>query len=163
MCGRTLEPPKRTQKGRIAGRRRRFCSDACRKRHARAAETVEVPTPTSHVDAARQLVEAVKVLKADDYSEQDRLEAVQLVSIAGVADADPTVSALRELRLATAEFRKLATPPMADDEFEELAMVVARLTGRVDGTHERVFEAAIAAGATPDVAQAAAEAACRVP
>jgi hypothetical protein len=119
------------------------------------------PAPGSHLAAAVALIGAVKVIRGDNYGPQDVAEGEHLRSLAVLVDATPTnVAAMRELRLSLAEFRRAGSSG-APDELDDLATLVAKLSGRRDGTYERTFAAVLAAGGDEDVAQAAAEAAAR--
>jgi transposase-like protein len=121
-------------------------------------DAVSTSGTQSHVATAQELIEAVKVIRGADFSAQDAAEAQQLLAIAQSADADPTVAAIRELRLTHAGFRRLSFQS-DPSEAEEMAELVARLSPGRDGTYEKVYAAAIDAGATPEAAMAAATAA----
>ena len=112
----------------------------------------------SHVATAQELIEAVKLIRGADFSAQDAAEAQQLLSVAQAAEADPTIAVLRELRLTHAGFRRLSFQS-DPSEAEEMAELVARLSPGRPGTYEKVYTAAIEAGATPEAAMAAATAA----
>ena len=117
------------------------------------------PPPGGHLAAALDLIGAVKVIRGDSYGAQDAAEAEHLRSLAELVDANPSnVAALRELRLTHAEFKR-AGAATNSDELDDIAILVAKLSGRRDGTYERTFAAVLAAGGDEDVAQAAAEAA----
>jgi hypothetical protein len=120
--------------------------------------------PGSHLAAALDLIGAVKVIRGDNYGPQDAAEAEHLRSLAVLVDVNPgNVAALRELRLTHAEFKRAGSTTTSDEQMD-LAELIAAIRGRpIDGTYERVFQAAIEAGADEEAAQAAAEAATRSP
>jgi hypothetical protein len=107
--------------------------------------------------AALDLIEQVRVAMGADYAAQDCAEAEHLRALAVLVDASPSnVAALRELRLTLAEFRKAAAPER-EDEQNALNALIASMRGPDPDARRRVYEAALAAGATPEAAAAAAD------
>jgi hypothetical protein len=115
----------------------------------------------SHVTVAEELIEAVRVIRGTDFSAQDAAEAQHLLSVAQSAEADPTIAALRELRLTLDQFRKLSfhTDQSETEEYGKLMARFAPHPHQGDGTYQRVYYAALEAGATSEAAMAAAQAA----
>jgi transposase-like protein len=116
--------------------------------------------PGAHLAAAEELINAVKVIRGSDFSAQDVAEAQQLRSLAIAVDVGGSnIAGLRELRLTLDQFRRSVfnTDPSAQ---QELAEMIAKISGGADpGRYDRVFRAAIAAGADEDAARAAGDAA----
>jgi hypothetical protein len=114
----------------------------------------------SHLATAEELIAAVKVIRGTDFAAQDLAEAQHLRSLAEAVDASPAnIGALRELRLTLDQYRRLAfhTDP---SEQQELAELIAKISGGADpDRYDRVFRAAMAAGADEDAARAAGDAA----
>lgn len=113
----------------------------------------------SHVTVAEELIEAVRVIRGPDFSAQDAAEAQHLLSVAQSAEADPTIAALRELRLTLDQFRKLSFQTDPSD-VEEYAKLIVSMTGAGERGNqaERVHAAAIAAGTDEATAIATARA-----
>ena len=117
------------------------------------------PKPASHVADAQALIDAVKLVRSDVFNAQDAAEANALLALAAVVDGNPSnIGALRELRITLDGFRKDAvrTDPREDLEFAEL---VANLSGPPHDAWQRAFDAAVAAGVSPEVAREVASAA----
>jgi hypothetical protein len=115
--------------------------------------------PGTQLAAARELIVSVRDRLGDDYGAQDIAEAEHLTALAELVDSNPTnISALRELRLTNAEFRRVGTP--IDEDGEAYAELVAELSSsfiHIDAFN-RVYKAAIASGASEETALAAAHA-----
>jgi hypothetical protein len=109
--------------------------------------------------AARELIASVRDRLGDDYGAQDVAEAEHLTALAALVDANPTnISALRELRLTIAEFRRMGTP--IDEDADEYLELVAKLSGwgaAVEAS-SRVYSAAIERGLSPAEARSIADA-----
>ena len=116
--------------------------------------------PGKHLAAAEELIAAVKVIRGIDWSAQDSAESGNLRALAEAVDANPSnIGALREMRITLDGFRRgsFKTDP---SETQELAALIANIQIRPDdGLYGRTFDAALAAGASPKAAQAAATAA----
>ena len=129
-------------------------------RHRTHADLAPAAPTSSHLAEAEELIAAVRLIRGDDFSAQDVAEAGHLRSIALAVDESPdSVGKLRELRVTLDGFRKLVfdTPPSEMNELAEL--IASMMQAPDDGTYRRTYDAAIAAGATPEVAGAAAQAA----
>jgi len=141
-------------------------SAIARHRQHSGVEAEESPAAAgSHVAEARAVVAAVKLLRGADWSAQDAAQAGALTTLAVAVDHDPSnISALRELRITLGDYRAgvFARPdPVAQ---RELAQLVAELSGPSDLTlYNRVYAAALAAGADVEAAQAAAQEATAPP
>jgi len=120
--------------------------------------------PGKHLAAAEELIAAVQVIRGTDWSAQDAAEAGNLRALAQAVDASPSnISALREMRITLDGFRR-GCFRTDSSETQELAALIAAIQMRPDdGTFGRTFDAALAAGATPVAAQAAATAATQRP
>jgi hypothetical protein len=98
----------------------------------------------------------------DEFEEAD---AAQLRAIAAAVDDRPgDVTLARELRVSRAAFKKSAVQ-VDPSERQELAALVASMSERPNAAEifRRVYDRAIAAGATPEIAGAAAQAATDPP
>jgi hypothetical protein len=121
-------------------------------------------TSTGHRRQAEEMVGVVRLLRGTEWSPQEEAETGQLLSLATAVDTDPqNIAALRELRMTLAQFRKGAFRP-DEGEQQEMARLVASisLSGR-PGLFEEVYATTLAAGATPEIAQIAAQAATAPP
>jgi len=116
--------------------------------------------PGAHLAAAEELIAAVVLIRGVDWSAQDAAEAGNLRALAQAVDASPSnIAALREMRITLDGFRRgcFKSDP---SETQELAALIAAIQIRPDdGLYGRTFDAALAAGASPKAAQAAATAA----
>jgi len=119
----------------------------------------------SHLAEALAVIAAVRLLRDDTWNAQDGAEAGHLTTLAAAVDRDPTnISALRELRITLADYRAGFFNRPNPVEQRELAELLATMTGGPDdGAYTRVYEAALAAGASPEAAQVAARAAIAPP
>ena len=123
------------------------------------ASEPSLPTSRTHVSDAEEVIAAVRVLRGADWTAQDQAEAGQLLSLAGAVDADRTnVSALREFRITLAGFRQGSFRPDPSQQ-QELAELIANLSGPPHDAWQRAFDAAVAAGVSPEVAHDVASAA----
>ena len=117
------------------------------------------PLPGTQLAVARDLIASVRDRLGDDYGAQDIAEAGHLTALAELVDSNPTnISGLRELRLTIAEFRRMGTP--VDEDADAYAELVAELSSgfiHLDAFN-RVYNAAIASGASEETALAAAQA-----
>jgi hypothetical protein len=117
------------------------------------------PVKGSHTADAKALIDAVRVVAGDDFAEQDAAEAGALLALAAVVDANPqNIGALRELRISLATFRQTAIRANPREQ-NELAELVARLSGPPAGAWQHAFDAAVAAGMDDWAAHNLAEAA----
>ena len=120
--------------------------------------------PGKHLAAAEELIAAVQIIRGVDWSAQDAAESGNLRALAEAVDANPSnIGALREMRITLDGFRRgsFKTDP---SETQELAALIAAIQmAPDDGTFGRTFDAALAAGASPKAAQAAATAATHRP
>jgi hypothetical protein len=117
------------------------------------------PVKASHAADAQALIDAVRLVRGDDFDAQDQAEANALLALAAVVDANPSnIGALRELRITLDGFRKDAvrTAPL---EQRELAELVASISGPPAGAWQRAYDAAVAAGMDEWAAHNLAEAA----
>ena len=114
------------------------------------ASEPSLPTSRTHVSDAEEVIAAVRVLRGTDWTAQDQAEAGQLLSLAGAVDADRTnVAALREFRITLAGFRQGSFRPDPSQQ-QEFAELVASLSGPPHDAWQRAFDAAVAAGVSPD-------------
>jgi hypothetical protein len=117
------------------------------------------PVTRTHTTDAEEVIAAVRVLRGLDWTAQDQAEAGQLLSLAGAVDADRTnVAALREFRLTLAGFRQGSFRPDPTEQME-LAELIASISGPPAGAWQKAFDAAVAAGVKPEVANKVASAA----
>ena len=149
---------------RVSGREtaRQFgVSSSALARHRTHANIDPAGPTSSHLAEAEELIVAVRVVRGDDWTAQDAAEAGHLRSIAMAVDESPdSVGKLRELRVTLDGFRRSA---FATDqsEVESVWQLISSMSIQPDdpATYQRTYEAAIAAGATPEAAGAAAQAA----
>jgi hypothetical protein len=117
------------------------------------------PVTRTHTTDAEEVIAAVRVLRGADWTAQDQAEAGQLLSLAGAVDEDKTnVAALREFRITLAGFRQGSFRPDPTDQME-LAELIASISGPPPGAWQKAFDAAVAAGVKPEVANKVASAA----
>jgi hypothetical protein len=117
------------------------------------------PVKATHAADAKALIDAVRVVAGDDFAEQDAAEAGALLALAAVVDGNPAnIGALRELRISLATFRQTAIRANPREQ-NELAELVARLSGPPAGAWQKAFDVAIAAGMDDWAAHALADAA----
>ncbi|MGD0287396.1 MAG: hypothetical protein ABSC31_13650 [Acidimicrobiales bacterium] len=117
------------------------------------------PIQATHAADAKALIDAVRLVRGDDFDAQDAAEANALLALAAVVDSNPSnIGALRELRITLDGFRRDAVR-INPREQHELAELVAEVTAARPGVYEGVYKAVIDAGGSEDAAFAAANAA----
>ena len=129
----------------------------------RAHASVQPPAGPggTHLTAANAVIAAVRLLREGHLDEFEEADAEQLRAIAAAVDDRPgDVTLARELRLSRAAFKKAAVQTDPTEQ-ETLAALVASMSGPPNAAElfRRVYDKAIAAGASPEIAGAAAQAA----
>jgi hypothetical protein len=135
-------------------------SESAASRHRRD-HLARVQAPTTggdHIQAAEAMIAQARATRLFDA--YDEAEAVYLRSIAAALDAKPdNPSILHEFRVTVESFRPEKPRETAVSEQQELAELIASMTGPPAGTYEAVHSAVIAAGGSEGAAFAAANAA----
>jgi len=116
------------------------------------------PSTGDHLRAADAMVAQARATR--EFDAYDEAEAVYLRSIAAALDAKPdNPSILHEFRVTLESFRPDKPQLSAPVEQIELAELIASMTCAPHDAWQRAYDASIAAGASPAVANAAATAA----
>jgi hypothetical protein len=133
-------------------------SAAGRHKKAHLARVQVAPTAGDHIQAAEAMVAQARATRVFDA--YDEAEATYLRSIAAALDAKPdNPSILHEFRVTLESFRPEKPQQTAPDEQVELAELIAYLSGPPADAWQRAFDAAVAAGVSPEVAHKVASAA----